>query len=48
MVAVAKAQYGAKCLQISFECEVKTLTSEEGPALGVAILAGVGAEFSKM
>ena len=30
-----------------FECEVKTLTSEEGPALGVAILAGVGAGIFK-
>lgn len=26
-----------------FDCNVKTLKSEEGPALGVAILAGVGA-----
>ena len=30
-----------------FECEVKTLISEEGPALGVAILAGVGAGIFK-
>lgn len=30
-----------------FDCEVKTLSSEEGPALGVAILAGVGAGIFK-
>ena len=26
-----------------FDCNVKTITSKEGPCLGVAILAGVGA-----
>lgn len=30
-----------------FGCEVKTLKAEEGPALGVAILAGVGAGIFK-
>ena len=30
-----------------FNCKVKTLSSEEGPALGVAILAGVGAGIFK-
>ncbi|WP_231038591.1 xylulokinase [Pectinatus haikarae] len=30
-----------------FNCEVKTLTAEEGPAFGVAILAGVGAGLFK-
>lgn len=30
-----------------YECEVKTVASKEGPALGVAILAGVGAGIYK-
>ncbi|MCI1248455.1 MAG: xylulokinase [Megasphaera sp.] len=30
-----------------YGCEVKTITSQEGPALGVAILAGVGAGIFK-
>ena len=31
----------------TFNCEVKTVVSKEGPALGVAILAGVGAGIYK-
>ena len=38
-----KSSVWRQMLSDMFDCEVKTLTSEEGPALGVAILAGVGA-----
>lgn len=29
-----------------YECDVKTLSSKEGPALGIAILAAVGQGFT--
>lgn len=38
-----KSELWRSMLADTYNCEVKTLTSEEGPALGVAILALVGA-----
>lgn len=38
-----KSELWRSMLADTYNCEVKTLTSEEGPALGAAILALVGA-----
>lgn len=38
-----KSIFWRQMLSDNFDCKVQTLTSDEGPALGVAILAGVGA-----
>lgn len=38
-----KSRIWRQMLADMYGCEVKTIKAEEGPALGVAILAGVGA-----
>lgn len=42
-----KSPLWRQILSDMFACKVKTLTAEEGPALGVAILAGVGTGIFK-
>ena len=38
-----KSRFWRQMLSDNFDCNVQTLTADEGPALGAAILAGVGA-----